>query len=519
MRAISSKTSSVSAVNIDVDFTPVASNDSGAAFTLNEDSSISTGTPGVLGNDTDGDTPLASLSAVLVGGSPANAASFSLNANGSFSYQPNPDFSGTDTFTYKVTDGVNESNIATVFITVNPLNDAPVLVNAIPNQNGTDNAPFTFQFAPTTFSDVDGDTLMYTATKADDSALPTWLNFNAATRTFSGTPSPADAGTLSIKVTASDGTLTAVDTFDLVIADTTAPTVNVTSSATNLKAGDTATIQFVFSEPVSDFTLADIDFGTNAAIVVPGSLTGSSTTYSVVVTAATSVSGLSTTVNVLAGSYLDASGNLGGVDLTAPPTLFVDTVAPTVNTISVGTFGASRSRVTSMTVNFAENVVISDIAGAFVVRTRTTHLPVAIDLTLSSVSGSTATIVFDNSTSLVDASGSLLDGNYELVVDPTKIADSTGNLLGGGSSGPFAGGDGGNFVFGDQSSDNFYRLYGDINTSRSVTFADYSVFIGLFGITMSSPSYRADLDFNDNGSITFADYSEFISRFGLNLGF
>ncbi|NTV75870.1 MAG: hypothetical protein HGA66_16905, partial [Holophaga sp.] len=33
-----------------------------------------------------------------------------------------------------------------------------------------------------------GDTLTYTATQADGSALPTWLTFTAATRTFSGTP-------------------------------------------------------------------------------------------------------------------------------------------------------------------------------------------------------------------------------------------------------------------------------------------------------------------------------------------
>jgi large repetitive protein len=44
-----------------------------------------------------------------------------LNANGSFSYTPDDDFSGTDTFGYKLTDGENdESNQATVTIDVKP---------------------------------------------------------------------------------------------------------------------------------------------------------------------------------------------------------------------------------------------------------------------------------------------------------------------------------------------------------------------------------------------------------------
>src|SRR2546422_3259349 len=44
-----------------------------------------------------------------------------LNANGSFTFTPAASFSGTATFTYKVNDGVTDSNTATVTITVNPV--------------------------------------------------------------------------------------------------------------------------------------------------------------------------------------------------------------------------------------------------------------------------------------------------------------------------------------------------------------------------------------------------------------
>ena len=78
--------------------------------------------PGVLSNDTDDDSD--PLTAVLDIG-PANG-SLTLNANGSFDYTPDQDFSGADTFTYHANDGSDNSNVATVTITVNAVNDAPV---------------------------------------------------------------------------------------------------------------------------------------------------------------------------------------------------------------------------------------------------------------------------------------------------------------------------------------------------------------------------------------------------------
>ena len=52
-----------------------------------------------------------------------------LNADGSFTYTPNADFNGADSFTYTASDGAAASNVATVTITVTGVNDAPVAVN------------------------------------------------------------------------------------------------------------------------------------------------------------------------------------------------------------------------------------------------------------------------------------------------------------------------------------------------------------------------------------------------------
>ena len=123
------------------------------------------------------------------------------------------------TISVKVTaDDSNGGLVTDTFdITVANTNDAPILANAIANQSATDGVAFSFQVPLSAFTDPDaGDVLTYTAESWDGAAwvaLPGWLGFNAGTRTFSGTP--AGVGTTTIRVTASDGTLSASDTFDL----------------------------------------------------------------------------------------------------------------------------------------------------------------------------------------------------------------------------------------------------------------------------------------------------------------
>ena len=97
-------------------------------------------------------------------------------------------------------------------------NNAPTVAAVIPDQTATAGTAFSYAFAATTFSDADGDTLTYTATQADGTALPSWLSFSASTRTFSGTPQTADVATVSVKVTASDGSASVSDTFDIVVS-------------------------------------------------------------------------------------------------------------------------------------------------------------------------------------------------------------------------------------------------------------------------------------------------------------
>ena len=98
---------------------PVGADD---AFSGDEDTAIS---GNVLDNDTDVDSE--GLVATLVDG-PENGT-FLLNGNGAFVFTPDTDFNGTETFTYRASDGALASDLVTVTLTVDPVNDAPVAQN------------------------------------------------------------------------------------------------------------------------------------------------------------------------------------------------------------------------------------------------------------------------------------------------------------------------------------------------------------------------------------------------------
>jgi Ca2+-binding RTX toxin-like protein len=90
-------------------------------------------------------------------------------------------------------------------LTVQNVNDAPVLQQALADRSLNANTALNFILPTGTFTDIDaGDVLAYTATLADGSALPTWLSFNASTRSFSGTPSIDQVGAIDIKILATD---------------------------------------------------------------------------------------------------------------------------------------------------------------------------------------------------------------------------------------------------------------------------------------------------------------------------
>jgi len=143
---------------VTIDVTPV--NDAPVAVddseTTLEDTAISSDV-----SPNDSDTETGALTYMTVTG-PANG-NLVLNSDGTYTYTPLPGFFGSDMFTYEACDGGTPvlCDMATVFITVEPDNDAPIAQNDIGITN--EDTPLSSTLAAND-SEPDGDNLVYTTT-------------------------------------------------------------------------------------------------------------------------------------------------------------------------------------------------------------------------------------------------------------------------------------------------------------------------------------------------------------------
>ncbi len=119
---------------------------------------------------------------------------------------------GSITIKVAVTDGL--LSVSDEFeLTIVMENVSPTLDSAIADQSVNVNEAMSYAFPADTFSDVNSDTLTYEAALSGGETWPSWLDFERSTRTFSGTPTSIE--TITIVVTASDGSLTVTDTFEI----------------------------------------------------------------------------------------------------------------------------------------------------------------------------------------------------------------------------------------------------------------------------------------------------------------
>ena len=148
---------------------------------------------------------------------PNDTKTFTFDATtGAFTLTPNNNFFGTITFTYQANDGYCDSNVATVTVTVNAVDDAP---------EWTSTDPVTANTYPTL---TGGDTWTYNWTVADadtpcgsltfpSQTIPSWLTFTNngnCTGTLTGT-FPNTGGNFPVQLNVSDGTSTASQSFTI----------------------------------------------------------------------------------------------------------------------------------------------------------------------------------------------------------------------------------------------------------------------------------------------------------------
>ena len=177
---------------------PAAVNDT---YAVNKNTTLTVNTAtGVLANDTDADNN--TLTAVIA--TQPSHGTLTLNANGSFTYVPNTGFHGTDSFTYRASDGALQSSPATVTITVHENNSAPAAVND--SYSANKNTTLTVNTATGVLAndtDADSDTLTAViATQPSHGTLA--LHANGS---FTYVPNTGFHGTDSFTYRASDGAL------------------------------------------------------------------------------------------------------------------------------------------------------------------------------------------------------------------------------------------------------------------------------------------------------------------------
>jgi VCBS repeat-containing protein len=193
--ALSSAVTAVSLTITSVNDPPIALAD---AYSTDRDTPLTVSQPGVLSNDIDADAD--SLTATLVSG-PAHGV-LALNANGSFSYIPNPAYFGPDTFSYRAGDGVSLSATVNVALTVRGQNSPPLAGSDAASTSI--NTPVVIPIAKllSNDSDADGDPLTISAVRGN-SARDGLVTLSGSSVVY--TPPAHFTGVDSLIYTLSDG--------------------------------------------------------------------------------------------------------------------------------------------------------------------------------------------------------------------------------------------------------------------------------------------------------------------------
>lgn len=169
----------------------------------------------VLANDTDEDGTL-DLSSVVVTSDPSDGSMSVNTSTGEIEYKPNPDFYGSDSFTYTVDDDDGAtSNEAIVIITIENVNDPPI-ITTIDDTSADENELYSVDYEAT---DVDLDDLTWSLTTDAE-----FLSIDSNTGLLTGTPNNDEVGSYYANVTVDDGNGgTDYSNFTLIVSNVNDP--------------------------------------------------------------------------------------------------------------------------------------------------------------------------------------------------------------------------------------------------------------------------------------------------------
>ena len=342
-------------------------------------------------------------------------------------------------------DGSDANNTET--ITVDTERPTIALSSSAANLKVGETATITFTISESVSDFVVGDITVSGGTLGSFVAV----SGTSYTVVFTPTASSTANGVISVadtKFTDAAGNTNAdggdADNTSTITVDTERPTIALSSSAANLKAGETATITFTISESVSDFVVGDITVsgGTLGSFVAV-----SGTSYTVVFTpdASSTANGV---ISVADTKFTDAAGNTNadGGDANNTSTITVDTERPTI-ALSSSAANLKAGETATITFTISESVsdfVVGDITvsggtlGSFVAVSGTSYTVVFTPTASSTANGviSVANTKFTDAAGNTNADGSDADNTSTITVDtllPTLLSAETGDNNGDGT--------------------------------------------------------------------------------------
>ena len=202
------------------------------AFTVSEDLANGDAIGTVPASDVDGDPLAFAITSSNPNPDGNDTAALAIANDGQLTVADRDDLNLSDgpnlTLTVRATEAnrdgdaaLSDSATVTLASEANASNTAPQQQFPLADRTVAAGESFEFALAQQAFRDPDaGDSLSYSVSKPGEGELPEWLSFNAEDRSFSGTPSSSDTGSMDVQVTAQDSEGgTASDTFQLTISE------------------------------------------------------------------------------------------------------------------------------------------------------------------------------------------------------------------------------------------------------------------------------------------------------------